>query len=160
MKRESILVLFVLLAVVLRLIPHPPNFAPITALALFSGISFSNKYVGMLIPLTVMIISDVFLGFYSITPWVYGSFILINLYGVYCKQVNLKNILVSSLIFFIVSNFGVWMLGYPKTLEGFVACFVMAIPFFTYSIVGDVFYSYVLKYSFKYTENKWLTTVY
>ena len=160
MKRELVLILFVAFAVLFRIIPHPPNFAPITALALFSGVTFSNRLIGILVPLTAMVISDFFLGFSSITLWVYAGFIGINFLGSYLKQINLKSIFLSSCIFFVVSNFGVWLLGYPLTLEGFILCFTMAIPFFGYSIAGDLFYSLVLKYSFKYTENKWLTTAY
>jgi len=155
MNRTLILLIFVVFAVLLRLVPHPPNFAPITALALFSGITFRNKFLGAIVPLSAMLISDIFLGFYSISIWVYGAFVAVNLFGSNFKTVNTLNILISSLIFFIISNFGVWVLGYPKTLEGLILCYSLAIPFFAYSILGDFFFSYVLKYSFKFIENRW-----
>lgn len=154
MKREHIILLFVVFAILFRLVPHPPNFAPITALALFSSTTFRNKIVGTLIPLVVMGISDLYLGFSTISLWVYLSFMIISSLGIFWKQVKTKNVLVSSLVFFIVTNFGVWLLGYPKTFEGLVLCYTTAIPFFGYSILGDLFFYNLLNYSFSFTESK------
>jgi hypothetical protein len=154
MKKEQLLILFVIIAVLFRLVPHPPNFAPITALALFSSTTFRNKIVGTLIPLLVMGISDLYLGFYSISLWVYLSFVIISSFGIFWKEVKTKNVLISSIVFFIVTNFGVWLLGYPKTIDGLILCYTMAIPFFGYSILGDLFFYNLLKYSFNYTESK------
>lgn len=153
-KREFIVLAFVILAVVVRLVPHPPNFTPITALALFGATTFRNRFLGTLLPLIAMAISDIYLGFYSISIWVYSSFLIISLLGHYLKKINTKGILISSLIFFLVTNFGVWLSGYPLTIEGLLLCYTMAIPFLINSIAGDLFFSYVLKYSFKFTENK------
>jgi hypothetical protein len=152
--KELITLMFVVLAVFVRLAPHPPNFTPIVALALFGATTFSNKVLGTLLPLIAMAISDIFLGFYSISIWVYGSFLAISLLGHYWKTVKTKNILMSSLIFFIVTNFGVWLTGYPKTIEGFVLCYTLAIPFFINAIAGDLFFSYILKYSYSFTKYK------
>ena len=77
-KREYILLGFVIMAVLVRLLPHPPNVTPMTALALF-GCNFRNKYLGLSLPLIAMVLSDIYLGFYGITLWVYGSFLLISL---------------------------------------------------------------------------------
>tara|TARA_B100000900_G_scaffold23721_1_gene18482 strand:+ start:2284 stop:2775 length:492 start_codon:yes stop_codon:yes gene_type:complete len=153
-KREMLILGFVLFAVVIRLIPHPPNFTPITALALFGSTTFRNKWFGLLLPIIAMGISDLYLGFYSISIWVYSSFFLISLLGLYWKKIQVKNVFISSLIFFIITNFGVWLGGYPKTIEGFLLCYTMAIPFFLNSILGDFFFSYLLKFSFGYSENK------
>ena len=155
-KREYILLGFVIMAVLVRLLPHPPNVTPITALALFSATNFKNKYLGISLPLIAMILSDIYLGFYGITMWVYGSFLSISLLGRYWKKINIHNVLVSSLIFFIITNFGVWLGGYPKTLEGLLLCYTMAIPFFVNSIIGDLFFSYLLKFSFQSVEKKFL----
>lgn len=160
MKRQLILILFVFFAALLRVLPHPPNFAPVTALALFSGVYFSNRYLAIIVPILAMTLSDIVLGFYSISYWVYGSFILVTVFGMVAKSIKIKSILISSLIFFFFSNLGVWILGYPKTLEGFILCYTLAIPFLTYSLLGDLFFSLVLKKSFNYVENRWLTTVY
>ena len=160
MKKELILVLFIFVAALFRLIPHPPNFAPVTALALFSGVYFNNKTLSIGVPLIAMILSDLYLGFYSISLWVYISFIAVSIFGIFYKKIKFKSIFISSLIFFIVSNFGVWVLGYPKTFDGFLLCYSLAIPFFGYSLIGDLFYSLVLKHSFNFAKEKWLTTVY
>ena len=160
MKKELILVLFIFVAALFRLLPHPPNFAPVTALALFSGVYINNKTLSIGVPLIAMILSDLYLGFYSISLWVYISFIAVSIFGIFYKKIKFKSIFISSLIFFIISNFGVWVLGYPKTFDGFLLCYSLAIPFFGYSLIGDLFYSLVLKHSFNFTKEKWLTTVY
>lgn len=156
-KRELLLIGFVIMAVLVRLLPHPPNFTPITALALFGGTTFKNKWLGISLPLIAMGLSDVYLGFYGISYWVYGSFFLISILGTYWKKIRVKNVFISSLIFFIITNFGVWLIGgYPKTIEGILLCYTMALPFFLNSIAGDFFFSYLLKYSFRYSEKKLL----
>lgn len=153
-RKEVLTLMFVLLAVFVRLAPHPPNFTPITALALFGATTFSNRVLGTLLPLIALAISDLYLGFYSISIWVYSSFLAISLLGHYWKTIKTKNILMSSLLFFIVTNFGVWLTGYPKTIEGFVLCYTLAIPFFINAIAGDLFFSYILKYSYSFTKYK------
>ena len=143
-KNENFLIGFVLLAVWFRLIPHPPNVAPITALALFSGASFRNKWFSLVFPLMAMVLSDIVLGFSSISLWVYSAFILITMFSWVTKELRWISVLISSLIFFIVSNFGVWVLSYPPTIEGLITCYTMAIPFFGYSILGDMAWSLIL----------------
>ena len=155
-KREIVIIGFVILAVLVRLIPHPPNFTPIIALSLFGSTTFKNKWLGISLPILAMGISDLYLGFYSISIWVYSSFFLISILGTYWKKIKITNVLTASVIFFIITNFGVWLGGYPKTIEGFLLCYTMAIPFFINSILGDLFFSYLLKYSFVYSENKLL----
>ena len=153
-KKENLLMAFILIAVCFRLIPHPPNFTPITSLALFSGMMFQRKWLSILVPITAMLLSDVVLGFGMISMWVYAAFMLVTISGWVLKQMNVKSILVSSMIFFIVSNFGVWMLGYPHTFDGLMLCYTLAIPFFGYSILGDLFWGFSIKESYKFIENK------
>ena len=158
-NQEKLLAVFVILATFLRLIPHPLNFTPITSLALFSGVMFNRKWLGLIIPLIAMFLSDTILGFSMISFWVYASFGLITLFGWFIKKMNIHSILLSSIIFFIVSNFGVWVLGYPHTIEGILLCYTMAIPFFGYSIIGDLFWGFVIKFSYKFVENKIYKTI-
>jgi len=158
-NQEKLLAVFVILATFLRLIPHPLNFTPITSLALFSGVMFNRKWLGLIIPLIAMFLSDIILGFSMISFWVYASFGLITLFGWFIKKMNIHSILLSSIIFFIVSNFGVWVLGYPHTIEGILLCYTMAIPFFGYSIIGDLFWGFVIKFSYKFIENKIYKTI-
>ena len=102
-KRETILLLFIIFAAIIRLMPHPPNFAPITAMALFGGLNFHNKKLAYSIPLLAMIISDLFLGFYSISIFVYTSFIAITFIGTVINKISISNIFLSSLLFFIIT---------------------------------------------------------
>lgn len=145
----------ILLTVFLRLIPHPPNFAPIGALALFCGSQF-NKKTALFIPLLAMFLSDIFLGFHSVIPFVYGSFILITLIGVWVKKdQNPGRVLgvgfLSSIIFFILSNFGVWLMTnlYTKNLNGLINCYFMALPFFRNTVLSDIFFTMVFFYGYR-----------
>lgn len=157
-KKEKILISFVFVAALTRLLPHPPNFAPITAMALFSGVFFDKKALGFIVPLMAMIISDLFLGFYTISVFVYLSFLLITLVGSWIKKVHIGAVLMGSAMFFVVSNLGVWLLHYPPTIEGLLTCFTLAIPFFGSAILGDLFYTIVLVYGFKAAERRFQLT--
>ena len=158
-KQQNLLITFILIAVFFRLIPHPPNFTPVTSLALFSGIMFQRKWLSILVPIVAMLLSDLVLGFGMISMWVYAAFMSVTISGWVLKQMNVKSILVSSMIFFIVSNLGVWVLGYPHTIEGLLMCYTLAIPFFGYSIVGDLCWGLLIKQSYKFVENKVLKFV-
>jgi hypothetical protein len=104
-----------------------------------------------------MLISDLFIGFYSISLFVYLAFILIITYSSFNKKYSIKNIILSSVMFFIITNFGVWLMGgYPKSVEGLVLCYTMAIPFFTNSIIADIFFSAILYYGFEQIEKRYL----
>lgn len=138
-------VLLILFAALSRLIPHPMNFAPITAIALFAGVYLNKKYA-FIIPVIAMLISDFFIGFHSGMEWVYGSFVIIALIGLWLKSHKkvgyiIGTTLLSSIIFFVLTNFGVWLMGYyGLTIDGLLKCYTMAIPFFRNSLAGDVFY--------------------
>ena len=148
MKKEYIIIGLIVLAILTRLIPHPPNFAPVTGIALFSAINFNNRIFKFFVPLISLVIFDLIIWFSLINIFVYLSFIVIVLVGNHFKKIKLKSILISSIVFFIISNFGVWLIGYPKTVSGIVMCYTAAIPFFINTILGDLFYSFLLKYTF------------
>ncbi len=139
----------ILAASLSRLLPHPPNFAPIAALALFGGTYFDKKFA-TIVPLAAMLVSDYFIGFHSMMVWVYGSFFAISFIGIWLHHhKSTRNVvggtLAGSILFFVMTNFGVWVGGYyPFTLEGFVTCYVAAIPFFRNTLAGDFFYVAVL----------------
>ena len=154
MKKLNFIIILIGIAILSRLIPHPPNFTPITAIALFSTIHFKNKILTYFVPIIGLFISDLILGLSMVNLFVYLSFIAITFIGFKFKKINNYSILLSSTTFFIVSNFGVWILGYPKTIEGLILCYYMALPFFVYTIMGDLFYSYAMKYGLRYAMNK------
>jgi len=146
MIRTLFLLLMALLAVFSRLIPHPMNFTPIAALALFGGVYFDRKYAFVL-PLCALILSDSIIGFYSGMWWVYGSFLIIGLLGLWLR--NHKSIgstaiatVAGSAIFFIITNFGFWLESglYPQTMSGLISCYIAAIPFVRNTLAGDIFY--------------------
>lgn len=153
-RKETVLVGFVLVAVLMRLVPHPPNVAPITAVALFAGTFFDKKHWAVLMPLLAMVATDIFLGFSMITPVVYLSFLAITAIGMVFKKMNIGTVLLSSLVFFVLSNLGVWVLFYPLTAEGLTTCFTLAIPFFINSILGDIFFSALLLFGYRFATQR------
>lgn len=149
-KKELLLgILIVVLAVTCRFIPHLPNFVPITAIALFAGRYFKS-YLAIFVPLAAMFLSDLFLGFSDVTFYVYLSFILIVLIGTAIKKHHnfgyiLGGTIASSILFFLITNFGVWIAGwYGHTLNGLFKCYYMALPFFRNSLLGDLFYTGIM----------------
>jgi hypothetical protein len=146
-------------AAALRLVPHPPNFTPIGAMALFSGAYLGRRGLAFVAPLGALLLSDAVLGFYS-GMWVtYLAVALIVLLGsAALSRVTVPRVggaaLASSVLFFQVSNLGVWALSgmYPLTVSGFAACYVAAIPFFQNTLAGDLFYTALLFGGFKLAE--------
>lgn len=145
--RFWVLTLMVFIAAFIRLLPHPPNVAPIAAMALFGGAYFNKKSMAFLVPLAAMILTDAIIGFYSFVWMVYLSFALIVVIGIFMlKKISVKNLILASVSasvsFFTITNFGVWALGtlYPKTPAGLLECYTAAIPFFQYSLIGDLFF--------------------
>lgn len=162
--RFSVVTLLILLAALSRLIPHPANFAPIGGMALFGAAYYSRRVWAFVIPVVSMWISDLllnnvvyaeyfdgFVWFYSGAWFTYGAFILIALMGLFTlRKIKVPNLLFSALgasvIFFLVSNFGVWFSGTmcPKDFGGLIACYTAGIPFFKNTVMGDLFYTGVL----------------
>lgn len=138
----------ILIAAIVRLLPHPPNFAPIAAMALFGGAYFNRKVFAFAIPLAALFLTDLFLGFHN-TMWaVYLSFVVIVGLGMVIlkKKSVVKIILASvsaSVLFFVVTNFAFWATDtlYPTTLTGLAACYTAAIPFFHNTVIGDLFFT-------------------
>jgi hypothetical protein len=144
---KFVIPLIIVIAAIMRLIPHPPNFTPIIAMGLFSAYCINNRSLAILLPIMAMFISDLFLGSHLTIYWVYGSLIIITILGMLLiKKIDIKSFLISSLsassVFFLVTNFGVWFTSsyYPKTIEGLLACYTMALPFFGNTLLGTVFY--------------------
>lgn len=133
------------ISALLRLIPHPPNMTPIGGISILSGI-YLRGYLKYLLPLIPMVLSDIFLGFSSITLWVYLSFGIITLFSQWKGRTSISTIFGSSMIFFLLSNLGVYLLGgYGYTLQGLILCYTMAIPFLGYTLIGDLIWVYTLK---------------
>ena len=144
----SIALLFILIGISLRLLPHPPNFAPIAALALFGGVYLSRK-IAFILPMAAMMISDIFIGYYEfgLMIFVYGSFLLCVILAFWLKKHKkwytvLGSSLFAALIFFFLTNFAVWIFTpwYAKTFAGLIQCYLIALPFFRNTLLGNLFY--------------------
>ncbi len=150
-KKYWLIAGLVLAAALLRILPHPPNFAPVAAMALFAGAHLDNRKLAFLIPLIAMALSDVVIGLHDGLVLVYVCMCIVVAIGMQLRgRIGLLTVtggaLASSVIFFVITNFGVWLTSgmYPLTMSGLVACFIAAIPFFHYTIAGDLFYAGVL----------------
>ena len=138
-------VLLIVVAAFSRLLPHPANFTALGAIALFGGVYLDKRYA-VAVPLIAMMISDYFIGFYGGMYWVYGGFVLVGLVGLWLRNHKtpafiLAGTVASSILFYIVTNFGVWCTPasmYAKSWDGLIECYVAAIPFFRNSLGGDI----------------------
>lgn len=143
-------VVLIIFGVVMRLLPHADNLAPVGAIAIFGGVVLPRRLAWWL-PVAVMVISDLFIGFYTGMWFNWFAFALVGLFGLSlrrsgsAKQV-LWGALGSSIIFFVVSNFGVWAFGnmYPHNFAGLTDCYVMGLPFFRNTFTGDLLYAGLL----------------
>lgn len=147
-------------AVALRLVPHPPNFSPIDAMALFSGAYLGRRVLAFAAPLGALLLSDLVLGFYHGQATVYFSVALIVMIGMVALtrrtplRIGAAGI-AGSVLFFVITNFGMWLFSgiYPRTLVGLEACYVAAIPFFRNTLAGDLFYTVLLFGGFALAEH-------
>ena len=160
-KNNYSIISFILIALVLfsRLIPHQPNFTPLIPVVLFSSMMFKGKRY-ILIPILALFLSDVLLQYYggyqylfsSTFFWTYSSLFLVFLFSYfYNNKMTSRNVFINSfagaVIFFLVSNFGVWISSsgfYPFNLSGLIACYTAAIPFFRNTLSSTVIYSAIL----------------
>ncbi len=166
--RVGTLVFMILAAAATRLLPHPPNLTAMTALALFGGSYFSDRRLAFIVPMLVLLLSDLALGVYwswsfkAIQPhmWVqYVTFMLIvGMGAVLLKQRSFARVglvtLAASCVFFALTNFAEWVFQpwYPKTAAGLAASYVAAIPFFRNAVIGDLLYGGLLFGGFRLLE--------
>jgi len=161
-KKQAFPISLILILVFSRLIPHPPNFTPIIAVALLSGYFFKNIYLSLGILLLSMLLADAFIGFYSNILFVYFSLLMITfIFNKISEKINFKNLFIygfaSSVIFFIISNFGVWLLEspgvnnipYERNFNGLIQCYILAIPFFGNTLLSTLIFSYPAIYIYK-----------
>ncbi len=151
----------VVTGVVLRVMPHPWNFAPIGAIALFGGARFDRRYFAVGIPLLAMFVGDAFIGFHSLMPVIYATYALIAVIGMFLRdRATIPAIggcvLLSSTIFYLTTNFAVWAMGtmYAKSAAGLLACYIAAIPFFGNTFVSDALYSAIFFGIFALAERR------
>ncbi len=139
----------IIVGAVARFLPYPPNFSPIGAMALFAGATLGSRLRAALVPLTAMLLSDLWLGMHSLMPVVYGCF-LFNVWLGSRMQSRLQPLRIAgmsiagAIFFFIVTNGACWFMSYPTSWAGLVSCYTLAIPFFQNTLLGDLFFSAVL----------------
>jgi hypothetical protein len=178
--RTGIIALFIVFAALSRFLPHPPNFTPIGGMALFGAAYFSRRYLAFLVPLAALWISDLIMNnlvyvnaypeFYDGFAWfgnlyVYASILLIAGLGMLLlRKVRITNLigasLLASVLFFLITNFGSWILDpiYPKTGAGLTSAYAAGIPFFWNTLMADLFYTAVLFGGYALVQAKVLKT--
>ena len=141
-----------------RFIPHPPNFTSLIALSFYVPAFLGLRYLPILI--LSFIITDIFIGFHGVTLFTWGSVMFIGLFSKYFVKNVLSRVsgaLIGACVFFLITNFGIWSLGsYSYTIEGFILCYTLAIPFFAYSLISTFIFSGIIEgiYNFKFIRNK------
>ena len=134
-----------------RLIPHPPNFTSLLALSFYVPVFLGLRFLPVLI--ISFAITDLIIGYHSGTHWTWGSVLVIGLMSQYfSKNINFRLVgaLFGAFIFFLITNFGVWTSGmYGFTISGLINCYLLAIPFFAYSLISTILFSLLIETSYK-----------
>jgi hypothetical protein len=149
--RTLLALALIVLAAALRIAPHPWNFTPVGAMALFSGALLKDRRLALLFPLLTLFLGDIFIGFHKLIPIVYASFLINVAIGLWLRErrtisrISLAT-LAGAIQFFLITNFAVWQFlsGYPHTASGLVACYAAGIPFFWNTLAGDAVYAALL----------------
>ena len=161
-SRVVMLTCMVFAAAAARLVPHPWNFTPIGAMALFGGAQFADRRLSLVVPFAAMLCSDAIIGFSSGSPFVYLAFAMIVCLGFFLRSNRTlartaMATLASSVLFYLVTNFHEWAMAsssYAGDLSGLVTCYVAALPFFGNTVLGDAFFVTVLFGSWSLIEKK------
>jgi hypothetical protein len=146
--RTIVILAMIALAAVLRILPHPWNFTPVGAMALFAGAVIKDRRVAFLFPLVALFVGDIFVGFHKLMPLVYASFLIDVALGYAIRRhrtlARIGGITILGAVqFFLVTNFGVWAFldGFPRTAAGLIACYVAGLPLLLNTLAGDAFYA-------------------
>ncbi len=162
----------IFIAALSRVIPHPPNFSPIEAVALFGGAYFAKRHWALLVPLLALLASDLVLG--ALNGGLYRDYLFSAGYLMVYVCIALSTVLgfglrgkvtggrvlayslAGSMLFFVVTNFGAWLSDpfYPKTAAGLVAAYVAGVPFFQWTVLGTLFYAALLFGGFELLRNR------
>lgn len=153
----------ILLLLLARLLPHPPNFTPVGVIGLFIG-AYSNRFWHWLIPILAILLSDFLLGFYHMTSmiFVYLGIIASSAVGYFLLNHKVRMLrvfittIISASLFFLLSNFGVWLSAelYPMTLAGLISCYVAAIPFFGNTMAAYIVFSAIAFTVYEFYQSK------
>ncbi len=151
MKQINICLGIFLALSISRFVPHPPNFTSLIALSFYIPALFGRKYIPAII--ISFAITDLVIGLHAVTFFTWGSVLLIGLISNYFSKTLLKRLsgaLLGAVIFFVITNFGVWVSGiYGYTLNGIITCYTLAIPFFAYSVISTILFSFLIEFILK-----------
>lgn len=153
MNKKLLITTLILAAITIaaRMLPHMPNVAPAAALALFSGVYLPRRW-SIVVPMAAMLISDVFVGFYEwqVMLAVYAGFGLTVMLGwQVAKKLHPMTVaggaLSGAILFFLLTNGATWAFTqmYPHTFAGLIEAYTMGLPFFKFSLVGDLAWTVV-----------------
>jgi hypothetical protein len=160
-SRHFAVVLMILVAAAMRLIPHWPNFTPVAAIAIFGGAYLGRNILAFILPLAAMFLSDLVIGLHEFMLPVYAAFAITVCLGILIR--NSRSVLrigaaalVSSVLFFLITNFAMWIGSpyYSQDVAGLMQCYTFAIPFFGYSVAGDLFFTALLFGGFALAERR------
>ncbi|HHO59726.1 MAG TPA: hypothetical protein ENJ64_05740, partial [Thiotrichales bacterium] len=136
---------------VFRLLPHLPNVSPVAAMALFGGAYFADKRMALIVPFVALLLTDFILGLHNSMLFVYAGFALTVGIGMWLQhRVTVTNtvlaVLLSSAAFFLISNFGAWLMGglYARTAEGLLQAYVAGLPFLQNSLLGNLVFTAII----------------
>jgi len=157
--RTLLALALIVLAAALRIAPHPWNFTPVGAMALFSGALLKNRRLAFFFPLLALFLGDVFIGFHKLIPIVYASFLVNVAIGLWLRdrrsiiRISLATLL-GAIQFFLATNFAVWQLlgSFPHTISGLLACYAAGLPFFWNTLAGDAAYAFLFFGGYALTE--------
>ena len=139
-----------------RFIPHPPNFTSLLALSFYIPAIFGIRFIPIVI--LALFFTDLIIGLHSTMFFTIGSVALIGLISKIFNQsilLRLFGALTGAVIFFVLTNFGVWASGsYGYTLNGFISCYLLALPFFGYSIISTIIFSSIIETVYKFSNLK------
>tara|TARA_B100001287_G_scaffold189936_1_gene160455 strand:- start:11608 stop:12165 length:558 start_codon:yes stop_codon:yes gene_type:complete len=167
------LVFFIIcFGVLCRLLPLPHNFQPVIALTVFGGIYIKNSNIAFILPISIILISDIILGYIPSIGGTYIPLIIVYIFTLMINELNfykklshlfiLPHLFISALIFYLTSNFDVWLFsnpaktppfGYPKSLDGLISCYYWGLPFLKNTILGTLFFGLLFKLSFEGASN-------
>lgn len=150
--RFSVIVSIILMLALYRVIPHPPNVSPVAAMTLFGGAYFADRKLAFIIPLFALVMSDLIIGLHDTLFFVYGVFAVTVVAGIWLSNrlsviTIASTAIATSLLFFIVTNFGAWLFNqglYPMTSAGLLQSYIAGIPFYANTLIGDLFFTALL----------------
>lgn len=159
-QNSWILIVTIIVIALTRLLPHPPNFSPVVAIALFGGAALADRKLALLVPMAAMLVADLFLGFHNTMVFVYVGMSLVVALGCLVGNnrkgmVLIGSVVAGSAVFFVISNAGMWWLSglYEHSADGLLLCYAAALPFFHNTLLATAFYASLL-FGFEY----WLSS--